>query len=84
MWRLTRRPMKTPPDPADVAAARILDARPGPGRRRIVSILVAQIGERVPPSKPRAGSAAYGRWLELRRAELHRQIDLIAVLRPRP
>jgi hypothetical protein len=75
--------MKTPPDPADVAAVRLVEARPGPGRRRIVSILVAQIGSRVPASPPAAGSEARWRWEDLRRAELRRQIDLISVLRPR-
>jgi hypothetical protein len=84
MWRLTRRRMATPPDPADVAAARILDARPGPGRRRIVSILVAQIGEKVQPAAPALDHPGRERWVENRKAELRRQCDLLRILSGRP
>jgi hypothetical protein len=75
--------MKTPPDPVDVAAARLVSARPGPGRRRLVSILVAQIGEKVQPAAPALDHPGRERWAELRKQELLRQLDVIRILRPR-
>jgi hypothetical protein len=65
-------------------AARIRSAAKGERRRAALLRMIATIGQRVEPRPPAVGSWAYDRWLEARRAELHRQIDLIAVFRPRP
>jgi hypothetical protein len=62
-------------------AARLRHAGPGAGRRAVLLGWIACIGEPVRPGPPAADSRARERWEELRRAELHRQIDLIRILR---
>jgi hypothetical protein len=62
-------------------AARLRHASPGAGRRAVLLGWIASLGEVVRPGPPAPGSWAYGRWTELRRAELHRQLDSVRVLR---
>jgi hypothetical protein len=65
-------------------AARLRSAAKGGRRRAVILGWLACLCERVEPRPPAVGSWAHDRWLEARRAELHRQIDLIAVFRERP
>jgi hypothetical protein len=74
--------MTTPPDEVTVATARLVRARPGLARRRIIVGLVAQIGEAVRAGAPALDHPARERWAELRKEELRRQLDLIRILRP--
>jgi hypothetical protein len=56
-------------------------ASPGAGRRAVLLGWIACIGERALPASPAAGTEARDRFEERRKGEVHREIDLIRVLR---
>jgi hypothetical protein len=65
-------------------AARLRAASKGAGRRAVILGWLGCIGQKVEPRPPALDSPARDRWESARLGELHRQIDVLRILRPRP